>query len=93
MLGVSAGHCRRSGHAEACKLPRVFIKNDPYRGTRKAAGKCRDKRLVGIVSFGDVALYGDSQQADTAVAAVSEPGGPHTQSGGTEVRAGQGTMA
>ena len=41
----------------------------------------RDKRLVGIVSFGDVALYGDSQQADTAVTAVSEPGGPHTQTG------------
>ena len=40
----------------------------------------RDKRLVGIVSFGDVALYGDSEQADTAVTAVSEPGGPHTQS-------------
>ena len=66
---------------------------DPCRGTRKAAGRCRDKRLVGIVSFGDVALYGDSQQADTAVTAASEPGGPHTQSGGTEVRAGQGTMA
>jgi CBS domain-containing protein len=41
----------------------------------------RDKRLVGIVSYGDVALYGDSQQADTVVTAVSEPGGPHTQSG------------
>src|SRR5215217_5552167 len=41
----------------------------------------RDKRLVGIVSFGDVALYGDSKQTDTAAAAVSEPGGPHTQAG------------
>ena len=40
----------------------------------------RDKRLVGIVSFGDVALYGDSEQADTAVTAISEPGGPHSQS-------------
>src|SRR5215208_792048 len=40
----------------------------------------RDKRLVGIVSFSDVALYGDSEQADTAVTAVSEPGGPHSQS-------------
>ena len=39
----------------------------------------RDKRLVGIVSFGDVALYGDSGQTDTAAAAVSEPGGPRTQ--------------
>ena len=50
-------------------------------GARKAAGKCRDERLVGIVLFGDVALYGNSQQADTAVTAVSEPDAPHTQSG------------
>ncbi len=42
----------------------------------------RDKRLVGIVSFGDVALYGDSGQTDAAAAAVSEPGGPHTQTTG-----------
>ena len=41
----------------------------------------RDKRLVGIVSLGDVALYGDSGQTDAAAAAVSEPGGPHTQAG------------
>ena len=41
----------------------------------------RDKRLVGIVSFGDVALYADSEQTDAAAAAVSEPGGPHTQTG------------
>ncbi len=41
----------------------------------------REKRLVGIVSFGDVALYGDSGQTDAAAAAVSEPGGPHTQAG------------
>jgi CBS domain-containing protein len=42
----------------------------------------REKRLVGIVSLGDVALYGDSGQTDAAAAAVSEPGGPHAQSGG-----------
>ena len=53
----------------------------PLPGARNVAGKCRDKRLVGIVSFSDVALYGDSEQADTAVTAVSEPGGPHTQTG------------
>ena len=41
----------------------------------------RDERLVGIVSLGDVALYGDSGQTDAAAAAVSEPGGPHTQAG------------
>lgn len=41
----------------------------------------REKRLVGIVSLGDVALYGDSGQADAAVSAVSEPGGPGDQTG------------
>lgn len=41
----------------------------------------RDKRLVGIVSLGDVALYGDSGQTDTAVSGASEPGGPHSQTG------------
>ena len=41
----------------------------------------RDQRLVGIVSLGDVAVYADSKQTDAAVSAVSEPGGPHTQSG------------
>ena len=41
----------------------------------------RDKRLVGIVSLGDVALYADSGQTDAAVSAVSEPGGPHAQAG------------
>ena len=39
----------------------------------------REKRLVGIVSFGDVALYGDSDQVDAAASAVSEPGGPGDQ--------------
>ena len=38
-------------------------------------------RLVGIVSLGDVAVHADSKQADAAVSAVSEPGGPHTQAG------------
>jgi CBS domain-containing protein len=41
----------------------------------------REKRLVGIVSLGDVAVYADSKQTDAAVSAVSEPGGPHTQAG------------
>src|SRR3954452_18560761 len=41
----------------------------------------REKRLVGIVSLGDVAIYADSKQTDAAVSAVSEPGGPHTQPG------------
>ena len=39
----------------------------------------RDKRLVGIISFGDLAR---SEQADTAgevIAEISEPGGQHSQ--------------
>jgi CBS domain-containing protein len=56
------------------------VRNMGENKVRRLPVMSRDKRLVGIVSFGDVALYGDSQQADTAVTAVSEPGGPHTQS-------------
>ena len=41
----------------------------------------RDKRLVGIVSLGDIAIQGDTGQVDTAVSGIKEPGGPHSQSG------------
>ena len=41
----------------------------------------RDKRLVGIISLGDIALYADKGQTGTAVSGISEPGGPHTQTG------------
>jgi CBS domain-containing protein len=41
----------------------------------------RDKRLVGIVSLGDIAIQGDTSQVDTAVSGIKEPGGPHSQSG------------
>ena len=41
----------------------------------------RDKRLVGIVSLGDIALSDDPNgAANTVLCAVSEPGGQHTQS-------------
>ena len=56
------------------------VRNMGENKVRRLPVMSRDKRLVGIVSFGDVALYGDSQQADTAATAVSEPGGPHSQS-------------
>ena len=39
----------------------------------------RDKRLVGIVSLGDIAIQGDTNVTDTAVSGIKEPGGPHTQ--------------
>lgn len=40
----------------------------------------RDKRLVGIVSLGDIAVQGDARTVDTAASGIKEPGGPHTQS-------------
>ena len=57
------------------------VRNMGDNKVRRLPVMSRDKRLVGIVSFGDVALYGDSGQTDAAAAAVSEPGGPHTQAG------------
>jgi len=43
----------------------------------------RDKRLVGIVSLGDIALADDpGEVASTALSGVSEPGGEHSQGNG-----------
>jgi CBS domain-containing protein len=40
----------------------------------------RDKRLVGIISLGDIALSDDPNgAASTALCGVSEPGGEHSQ--------------
>ncbi|HYD06091.1 MAG TPA: CBS domain-containing protein [Reyranella sp.] len=40
----------------------------------------RDKRLVGVVSLGDVASAdGAERQAGTALKGVARPGGPHRQ--------------
>jgi CBS domain-containing protein len=38
----------------------------------------RDKRLVGIISLGDMAVKEGEQPAGKAVAGVSRPGGPHS---------------
>lgn len=40
----------------------------------------RDKRLVGIISLGDIALMEEADTAGRAVADISEPGGEHSQS-------------
>jgi CBS domain-containing protein len=40
----------------------------------------RDKRMVGIVSLGDVAVKQGARQAGRAVAGISAPGGAHSQS-------------
>ena len=57
------------------------VRNMGDNKVRRLPVMSRDKRLVGIVSFGDIALYGDSAQADAAVSAVSVPGGPGDQTG------------
>jgi hypothetical protein len=42
----------------------------------------RNKRLVGIISLGDVAIQGDTRHSDTALSGIKEPGGPHAQTKG-----------
>ena len=43
----------------------------------------RDKRLVGIVSLGDIALADDpGEAASAALCGISEPGGEHSQENG-----------
>jgi CBS domain-containing protein len=42
----------------------------------------RDKRLVGIISLGDMAVTEGGSQAGEAVAGISQPGGQHSQTGG-----------
>jgi CBS domain-containing protein len=39
----------------------------------------RDKRLVGIISLGDLALMEEAETAGRTVADISEPGGDHSQ--------------
>lgn len=43
----------------------------------------REKRLVGIVSLGDVAMKNSSKKVAKALSGVSQPGGTHSQSAGT----------
>jgi FOG: CBS domain len=42
----------------------------------------RDKRLVGILSLGDLAVSGANGSAGEALAAISRPGGQHSQTAG-----------
>jgi CBS domain-containing protein len=41
----------------------------------------RDKRLVGIISLGDIAHNQESPAVGHALSGISEPGGQHTQTG------------
>jgi CBS domain-containing protein len=46
-----------------------------------------NKRLVGIISLGDIALADGPDSAGQAICGISEPGGKHSQSAGTSARA------
>jgi CBS domain-containing protein len=39
----------------------------------------REKRLVGIISLGDIALHGAANQAGAALSGIVRPGGEHSQ--------------
>lgn len=48
----------------------------------------RDKRLVGILSLGDISQVGNQvQPAVEALCGICEPGGQHSQSSGDQLRA------
>jgi CBS-domain-containing membrane protein len=40
----------------------------------------REKRLIGIVSLGDIAMTDGPDMAGEAICGISEPGGMHSQS-------------
>jgi CBS domain-containing protein len=42
----------------------------------------RDKRLVGMLALGDLAVNGAAKPAGEALAGISRPGGEHSQTGG-----------
>ena len=42
----------------------------------------RDKRLVGIIALGDLAVMEGPRAAGEAVSGISRPGGVHSQTGG-----------
>ena len=41
----------------------------------------KDKRLIGILSLGDITHSGDTDSAGQALSSITQPGGAHTQSG------------
>jgi CBS domain-containing protein len=41
----------------------------------------RDKRLVGIISLGDLATAHETRAAGAALSDISQPGGQHSQTG------------
>lgn len=45
----------------------------------------REKRLMGIISLGDMAVTDEAGKAGEAVAGISQPGGQHSQTGGSRI--------
>jgi Mg/Co/Ni transporter MgtE len=43
----------------------------------------RDKRLIGIISLSDMVVSYEAGKAGEAVAGISQPGGQHSQTGGS----------
>jgi Mg/Co/Ni transporter MgtE len=55
--------------------------NRPDQQIRRIPVLDRNKQLVGILSLGDVAVETDGTGVGEALAAISRPGGTHSQSG------------
>ena len=81
--GQSSADCR--GRAIGVLWPmsmRPCIRVGAIYSDRRLPVLNRDKRPVGIISLGDVAVIQDGHYAETALRGISEPGGPHSQPGG-----------
>ena len=82
--GQSSADCR--GRAIGVPWPmrmRPCIRVGAIYSDRRLPVLNRDKRPVGIISLGDVAVIQDGHYAETALRGISEPGGPHSQPGGS----------
>jgi len=58
------------------------VKNMSEIQVRRLPVVSRDKRLVGTVSLGDIAISAGGGQAGQAEAGIARPGGEHSQTGG-----------
>ena len=58
------------------------VKNMAEIQVRRLPVVSRDKRLVGTVSMGDIAISAGPNEAGQAEAGIAQPGGEHSQTGG-----------